>query len=314
MSLIEKVHPTFVEHEGFFFLEYDGEFFKGCKRCGGEGHYKFDGDSSRCYDCDDTSAKLGEQLANREAAEKWCHVRALAKINRERKAEAKRMVAVRAQEANAEALKLAAPDVFEFLMSVVIEDDTQSLYDTYEEWAKTQVGSAPVKLEQNSFLRSMAETLRWVGPSRPFSERMIETVRSSMVQRTERAAVDSARPAVPTEGRQTITGTILSAKIVEGDYGTAYKVLVEDDRGFKVYGSLPKAQADEAYDAFHTQITADGYDIRTFGHAVWFLGTEADDRYNGIKGRRISFDASITASNDDKSFGFASRPTKGQWL
>ena len=197
---------------------------------------------------------------------------------------------------------------------LIIEDDTQSLYDTYEEWAKNQVGSAPSKLEKNSFLRSMAETLRWVGPSRPFSERMIEAVRSSMAQRTERAAVDAARPAVPTEGRQTITGTILSAKIVEGDYGTAYKVVVEDDRGFKVYCSLPKAQADEAYDAFLSQIEADGYDWRTFGSGVWFLGTEVDDRYNGVKGRRIRFDASIQASNDDKSFGFGSRPTKGAWL
>lgn len=313
MDLIQKINPTFVEHEGFFYLEYNGEFFKGCKRCGGEGHYSHNGDHSRCYECDNTSAKLGEQLASREAAEKWCHVRALAKANRERKAEEKRMAAVRAQEANAEALKLAAPDVFEFLMNVVIEDDNQADFANYEEWA-AQYNQGKSKIEKNSFIRSMAECLRWVGPSRPFSEKMIAGVRHVMAQLAERAAVDAARPAVPTEGRQKITGTILSTKIVEGDYGTAYKIVVEDDRGFKVYGSLPKAQAEEAYDAFIVQIEADGYDWRTFGSGVWFLGTEADDRYNGVKGRRIQFDAAITASNDDKSFGFASRPTKGQWL
>tara|TARA_R110000803_G_C11803217_1_gene299711 strand:- start:45 stop:599 length:555 start_codon:yes stop_codon:yes gene_type:complete len=79
------------------------------------------------------------------------------------------------------------------------------------------------------------------------------------------------------EGKQLIAGTILSTKQVEG-YGYnqwVLKMLVQDDRGFKVWGTVP------------TSIYADAE-----------------------KGTRVQFNASIQASNDDSKFGFFKRPTK----
>ena len=79
------------------------------------------------------------------------------------------------------------------------------------------------------------------------------------------------------EGKQLIAGTILSTKRVEGYAYNQWilKMLVKDDRGFKVWGSVPAS------------IYADAE-----------------------KGTRIQFNASIQASNDDPKFGFFKRPTK----
>lgn len=280
---IQTINPNFIEHEGFYFLEFNGEYFKGCKRCGGEGHYQHNGDHSRCYACDNTSAKLGEPLESREAAEKWCHVRALAKANRERKAEAKRMI-----EVNALAAKVAAlpADVVEFLLAIDTED------------------------ERDSFVCSMAEQVQYVtNARRPFTEKMIEAVRSSIAKRAAKVAEAEAHPAP--SGRVIVTGEIVGAKVVEGDYGTAYKVTVKDDQGFRVYVSLAKGLVDEAYGEFLNSLK-DDENLYTFGPNVWFQGTEG--RWAGVKGRRVTFTATLEQSHDDKSFAFGSRPTKGTWL
>ena len=281
--------PTFVTHEGYTYLEFAGEFFKGCKRCGGEGHYSHNGEHSRCYECDNSIAKLGSPLASREAAEQWCHGRALAKARRDNAAEAHRQMKVNQMNAYAKTLQAAAPDVYDFLMAVEIED-----YDT---------------MEKNAFLRSMAETLRWVGSSRLFSANMTAAVRKAMQQKTEQATEAAAHPA-PT-GRVAVTGTITTTKVVEGDYGTAYKIVVQDDAGFKVWVSLPKAQADEAVTAFYIVHP----DYQYTGMNVWFMGSENEpERFKGIKGRRITFTATLEPSRDNVSFAFGSRPTKGAWL
>lgn len=79
------------------------------------------------------------------------------------------------------------------------------------------------------------------------------------------------------QGRITVEGTIL--KIKENDdryneYKNRYKMLFQDDRGFKLWGSLPQA-------------------------------------LNRSKaGVRISFTATLKPSDNDPYFGFFSRPTK----
>lgn len=288
---LTHINPTSVEHEGFYYLEFEGEFFKGCKRCGGEGFFSFNGEHSRCYTCDNTSAKLGEQLPSREAAEKWCHERNVRRLQRERAAEAKRMVAVNAMNAYAAALKAAAPDVYDYLMAANIDDYAED-------------GG-----EKNPFIRNMAECIRYVGMARLLSTNMIEGVRKVMAQTEERKVEAELHPA-PT-GRLAVTGEIVSTKLVEGDYGTAYKILVKDDEGFKVWCSIPKAQADEAADAFN----AEQDDPYAYGSAVWFVGSiNEPERFKGVKGRRITFTATLEPSKDDKAFAFGSRPTKGAWL
>ena len=76
------------------------------------------------------------------------------------------------------------------------------------------------------------------------------------------------------EGRVEITGTVLCFKWQGSDYGDVLKMLVQDDRGFRVWGSVPKSLDDAERDS------------------------------------RITFTATITQSDRDAKFGFFKRPTK----
>lgn len=113
------------------------------------------------------------------------------------------------------------------------------------------------------------------------SEKQIDFLRKLWNQIVNRAKIEGDRKAecesaqdCP-EGRQTITGTVLSVKTVETSYGDCEKSLIRDDRGFKVYGSVT---------------------------AGWG------------KGDRVTFTATIQPSQDDKKFGFYKRPTKAKIL
>ena len=93
----------------------------------------------------------------------------------------------------------------------------------------------------------------------------------------ERAAKDAARADLPNFGdaRVKITGTVLSIKGVDTQFGFVTKALIEHSDGWKVYGTLPTLT-------------------------------------NGCeKGNVIEFFARIQRSKDDPKFGFFSRPTKG---
>jgi hypothetical protein len=80
---------------------------------------------------------------------------------------------------------------------------------------------------------------------------------------------------VPTgDGRTVVSGVIVGLKTVESQWGTAYKMIVRDDRGFRIYVTQPDA----------------------IGWAV--------------RGDRVTFTARLTPSDDDPTFGFGSRPTK----
>jgi hypothetical protein len=76
------------------------------------------------------------------------------------------------------------------------------------------------------------------------------------------------------EGRAVITGTILAFKRQESMYGDVLKMLVQDDRGFRVWGTVPSSLDDAERES------------------------------------RITFTATVTASNKDAKFGFFKRPTK----
>ncbi|QDF15994.1 hypothetical protein H3N89_gp29 [Microbacterium phage MonChoix] len=296
---------TTLEHEGFYYIQAGDIFAKGCRRCGGTGHYSFNGFDSICYLCGNTyEGRIGDIFENEAAAKKWCHERAVRKAQADRKRQREYDAKVAAAEARREALKAADPEVFEFLMGIVIEDDTQKDFDTYEEWAAQ---ATQVRLERDGFIRTMAETLRWVGPSKDFTPNMIAAVRRTMEKRATLKAASVAAP----EGRVTVTGEVVGTKVVEGDYGTAYKITVKDDRGFRVYVSIPKQQADQAYDEW---FAAHEDTYRSFGYAVWFMGADEVATENGVKGRRITFDAALERSRDDESFAFGKRPTKGAWL
>lgn len=85
-----------------------------------------------------------------------------------------------------------------------------------------------------------------------------------------------ARVDVP-EGIEDVVGKIISIKGVDGYYGgMSLKMLVEDDRGFRVYGTFPTA--------FYS------------------------DKQDANKGDRVSFNAALVRKDHD--FGFFKRPTQ----
>lgn len=280
-----------IEINGYYFASPDGgvTLYRGCKRCGGTGHYSFNGYDSICYHCNNFfEARLGDFVGDRAAAEKDADKRAKAKAAREAKKERERLAKLAKREEAQLAVKATHPEVYEYLM------DEQRPYD------------------RNSFIASVASKFQFhIGIEAVWTENMTNAV-LRVIERDAAAKVEAAAHPVPA-GRQVVTGEIIGAKCVEGDYGTAYKITVKDDRGFRIYVSLPKAQADEAYDQWVAEIEGSDYSIMDYGYAVWFLGT-TDGSQTGVKGRRITFTATLEQSSDAQDFGFGSRPTKGAWL
>ena len=91
----------------------------------------------------------------------------------------------------------------------------------------------------------------------------------------------NAKPVPVVEGRVLVKGEVLAVKLQEGFYGSQYKMLVKAEAAnggwFKLWGSVPAS-------------IIDGLD----------------------KGQVVEFAAKIQPSDDDKSFGFFSRPSKAK--
>lgn len=136
------------------------------------------------------------------------------------------------------------------------------------------------------------------------SEKQLAAIKRGMVKRAEFAAERAAEDAkfadaedVPEGHAQTITGEILSCKFKHSDFGGAYKIVVRDDRGFKIYGTLPR-RIEEMFESFR-------YDAdQALDESV---SQEA-------KGKRITFVAQTEQSKDDTKFGFFKRPRQAVLL
>lgn len=270
-----------VEIDGYYFRQVGESFYRGCTRCGGSGHYSHNGFDSICYKCNNvTEERLGVYVGTREDAVKDAAKREKARLARIAKAERERLVLVAKQDAKVAAAKAEYPEVVAFLESV----------DLYE--------------ERSSFIRSMAENIQFVSANeKPFTAKMAAAVQKTLDERAAKAA--TTVPVI--EGRIEITGTITSTKIVESDFGTAFKIVLQDDRGFRVYGSLAKS----LLETFENEFLEANPEPYTYGYSVWFTGSVNEpERFTGIKGRRVTFSATVEASKDDKGFGFFSRPTK----
>lgn len=110
---------------------------------------------------------------------------------------------------------------------------------------------------------------------RALTENQTKAIRGIM----ERAAREAAESSPVVEGRVVITGKVLSVKERFSAYGSVLKITVKDDRGFRVWGTLPSAIAGQ-----------------------------------GCTGRRVTFTATVETSDDDPAFGFFKRPTKAALL
>lgn len=105
----------------------------------------------------------------------------------------------------------------------------------------------------------------------------------------EQAALEGVAPLA--EGRREITGEVVSTKWQESDYGDTLKMLVREDDGNKVWGTVPGVLSEDHFDEA-TQ--------------TW------TNRLETLVGSRVTFKAQVTRSNDDEHFGFFKRPTQAQ--
>lgn len=142
----------------------------------------------------------------------------------------------------------------------------------------------------------IADVYAKAGDKRGLSDRQVEAVKrpaAKMIAAKARRAAEALLPTVPVlTGRVTVTGEIVGEKFTPG-YGyhsaDVRKIVVRDDRGFKVYVTCPAA--------FDAQVSWQEDGTSSLVEAVKV-------------GERVSFVATVTASERDESFGFAKRPTK----
>lgn len=124
-----------------------------------------------------------------------------------------------------------------------------------------------------SFGASLKEQLNRRGT---LSDAQVSAAKQS-IERQARRDVEKANRQPVVEGRGRVTGKIVSTKWSDGPYGRTQKMTVMDDRGFKVYGTVPKDS-----------------DLSS--------------------GMRISLVGTVKASDNDNTFGFFSRPANVEIL
>jgi len=126
---------------------------------------------------------------------------------------------------------------------------------------------------KNGFVQDVIGKLNQYGS---LSERQVAAVLTSLardVQKAQQQAVEATevKGEAPV-GRVTVTGVVLSTKVVEGFYGTTVKMLVKLENNSRVWLTVPSKASVSRNDS-------------------------------------ITVTATFEASKDDKSFAFGSRPT-----
>ena len=140
----------------------------------------------------------------------------------------------------------------------------------------------------SDFIADMRDALHEWGRLTENQEAAVRKVMARAEQReAERAAEWEAAADCP-QGRVQVVGTIMSVKRVETSFGSQWKMLVRDDSGFKVWGSIPSKLFEPEEE-----------------NGIWIAAEE-------LKGKRVSFTAAVEPSEDDQKFGFFKRPTKAK--
>ena len=263
--------------EGYNYIFHNGKYYAGCRRCGGTGQYSFNGFDSICYACGGVLAgRLGRKVGDRDAAVKHAKTRAKARAGRIAAAEAKRLERVAKRDAKVDALRRKYPEVMAYLESLEVD-----------EWGNVAT--------RNPFVTSMRDKALNEGF-------MTEPMAAAMVRVIDKEKAEAARPKTEViEGRGVITGTIVSAKSVETQWGLSQKVTIADDRGFRIYGSLAGNLADEAYNEWRESVKA----VYDYGPECWL---------DHLKGKRLTFTARVERSREDVEFGFFTRPNKAEFI
>jgi hypothetical protein len=118
--------------------------------------------------------------------------------------------------------------------------------------------------------------------------KILERAKGRVAEWEVKLAEEFANSADCPQGRVQVVGTVLSVKDVETNFGNVWKMLVRDDSGFKVWGSMPRKLREPEDE-----------------NGQWLAAEE-------LKGKRVSFTAAVEPSEDDQKFGFFKRPTKAK--
>lgn len=166
-------------------------------------------------------------------------------------------------------------EVVEYLMAINPEAD--------------YVGQDPqVRRNISEFELSLARQLRNKGE---LSEAQVEAIKKTIARNAEFAArkAEEAKDAGPfRSGKRTVEGVIVSSKWQDSQYGGAMKMLIKEDDGNKVWGTMPELIVS------------------------YVLARPIS--YDDIRGMRVRFNASVEQSRNDEHFGFYKRPTKPEIL
>jgi len=143
------------------------------------------------------------------------------------------------------------------------------------EWASAQVAEGDYGYEGMVF-NFVHKVNRYGETSEKFVQAILRQ-RQFKVEREQRKVIEEATLTDVIEGRGEVTGEVLTLKWQDNAYGGALKMLVKDDRGFKLWGTVPRA-----------------------------IDQHAE------RGSRVKFVATVEAKPGEKGFGFFSRPTKAE--
>lgn len=132
--------------------------------------------------------------------------------------------------------------------------------------------------------------------------RMSEAQRDLVMKLAGQHAAEKANAGTVLAGRQTITGTVLSAQWRDSYSGSTAKALVlvdTPDGPVKLWGTIPSILVDLIADRSRT------VSVRN-GHYSQEAGT-----LSAARGATLTFTGTVEPSRDDNAFGFWSRPHGG---
>lgn len=139
--------------------------------------------------------------------------------------------------------------------------------------------------DENTLFDIVSRLVKWGNISdkaAAFLGQLLDRIERAPEIAAEKAAAKAlemanAKPVPRSEGRVLVKGEVLSIKEQELMYGVQIRMLVKSEDGFKLFGSVPSAILDKVE-----------------------------------RGSVVEFNASIKPSDDDKFFGFFSRPSKAK--
>jgi hypothetical protein len=146
----------------------------------------------------------------------------------------------------------------------------------------------------SDFLTDLADR---IDHGQPLSIAQIDAVRRNITRQAERDAQRAAEAVLPTSPVVTgkgveVTGEVVKVTTHDNGYQVRLVMTVRDDRGFKVWGTVP-GSLDDTIHADHEH----------FGEGRW----------TGV-GARVRFVANIKASDRDETFGFFKLPRRAEVL